>query len=42
MAIVMVVFFNLDNTAPNFMCFNRLTFSKSYENYTYKWKWMIS
>jgi len=42
MAIVMIVFFSLDITAPDFLCFNRLTFSKGYENYNYKWKWMIS
>ena len=41
MAIVKVVFFNLGINDPDFMCFNRLTFSKNYENYTYNWKWMI-
>ena len=42
MAIAMVVCFNLDITAPDFLCFNRIPFSQSYENYSYKWKWMIS
>ena len=35
MAIAMVVCFNLDITAPDFLCFNRIPFSQSYENYSY-------